>query len=142
MIMDSEKNSKFSNLMPGLSGSMSVIVTEAHTARYLGSGHRQVLGTPALVALMEAAAQKAVDHLLPENHQTVGTHLEIHHDAATPVNMKVTISACLLSVNGRILSFGIEAHDEMECIAKATHSRAIATTASLDRLLKKKIKNT
>ena len=140
MVMN-DKNNKFPNLVPGLSTSISVIVTSEHTARTLGSGHRQVLGTPALIAFMENAAQKTVDHLLPENHQTVGTHMKIHHDAATPVNMKVTISAHLSSVNGRILSFDIEAHDEMELIARATHQRAVALTASLDKLLKKKIKS-
>ncbi len=128
------------SLKPGLSGEVSCLVNEQQTARHMGSGSRDVLATPALVALLEAAAQEALRPHLPENHQTVGIHLELAHDAATPVGMRVTAFAELLSIHGRTLLFRLEARDEMEKIASGTHSRTLAAAASLDRMLQKKAK--
>ncbi len=130
-----------SSLVPGLSGSISIVVSEQHTARHMGSGTRDVLATPALVALLEAAAEKAVAGHLPENQQTVGVYLELTHDAATPVGMQVTVSADLTSVHGRTMLFHLKAHDEVEEIASGTHTRTFAARASLDRMLQKKQKN-
>lgn len=127
-------------LKPGLQGEASVIVSDVHTARHMGSGGRDVLATPMLVALVEAAAQEAISPHLGEGQQTVGVHLALTHDAATPVGMRVTATAELLSVSGRTLVFGIQAHDEIEKIASGTHSRTLAQAASLDRMLQKKHK--
>lgn len=128
-------------LKPGLKGSLSFIVEEKDTALFMGSGQREVLATPALVAFLEAAAQKAVSSSLEENCQTVGVHLELKHHAATPAGMRVTVSAELIEVNRRLLTFHLQAHDEMEEIASGTHIRTLALTASLDRMLQKKRKN-
>ncbi|NLC24638.1 MAG: thioesterase family protein [Oxalobacter sp.] len=127
-------------LKPGLQGEVSIIVSDAHTARHMGSGGRDVLATPMLVALVEAAAQEAVSSYLAEGQQTVGVHLALTHDAATPVGMQVTATAELVSVNGRTLVFDVKAHDEVERIASGTHSRTLAQAASLDRMLQKKHK--
>jgi len=127
-------------LKPGLQGEVSVIVSEAHTARHMGSGERDVLATPMLVALVEAAAQKAISPYLAKGQQTVGVHLALTHDAATPVGMRVTATAELVSVHGRNLVFDVSARDEMEKIAFGTHSRTLAQGASLDRMLQKKHK--
>ncbi|MDL2284039.1 thioesterase [Oxalobacter sp. OttesenSCG-928-P03] len=127
-------------LSPGLEGHVSVVVNEQHTARHMGSGNRDVLATPMLVALLEAAAKKAIAPGLAENQQTVGVHLDLTHDAATPVGMQVTAFARLVSVSGRTLVFELSARDEMEKIASGTHTRMLAAAASLDRMLQKKQK--
>jgi len=127
-------------LQTGLHGQISFVVNDAHTARYMGSGSRDVLATPMLVAFLEAAAQKAIALHLSENQQTVGVHLELTHDAATPLGMRVTAQAELISVDGRTLVFHISAHDEMDKIASGTHRRTLAQTTSLDRMLQKKHK--
>ena len=127
-------------LQAGLSGQVSFVVGDAHTARYMGSGGRDVLATPMLVAFFEAAAQKAMASHLAESQQTVGIYMELTHDAATPVGMRVTVQAELVSVDGRTLIFHVSAHDEMEEIASGTHRRALAQTVSLDRMLQKKHK--
>jgi fluoroacetyl-CoA thioesterase len=112
-------------LKPGLVGEKSVIVEAKHTARHLGSGGVDVFATPAMVALMEEAALGAVDPLLPPGQLTVGSSLEVRHIAPTPLGMKVTARAELLAVDGRMLSFRVEAFDEREKIGEGTHVRAV-----------------
>jgi len=127
-----------SAMKAGLRGSASLVVNEQHTARHMGSGNRNVLATPMLVALLEAAAQDAVAAHLAEGQQTVGVHLELTHQAATPVGMRVTAYAELVSVSGRTLLFELRARDEVEEIAAGKHARTLAATASLDRMLQRK----
>ncbi len=75
-------------LAPGLSGEVSVTVTEELTAAALGSGHVHVYSTPALIALLEAAAIRALQDQLPEGYTSVGTSLDVRHLAATPVGIE------------------------------------------------------
>lgn len=131
---------KENTIRPGLKGRLSFMVEKRHTARFMGSGTRDVLATPALVAFLEAASQEALCSHLEENHQTVGTYLELSHEAATPVGMRVTVLAKLVEVNKRLLTFQLEAHDEMEEIATGVHTRTLALSSSLDRMLQKKTK--
>lgn len=125
-------------LQTGLVGKAELIVTESHTARSMGSGRMPILATPAMVALMEAAAQNAVDNLLPANQQTIGTHLDIQHYGATPIGMQVKAKAELKDINGRNLSFRITVRDEHEMVGEGQHQRAITNTASFERLLRRK----
>ena len=101
-------------LQPGLKGSVEIVVGEEHTAPHVGSGRVHVLATPVMVNLMEAAALQAVEGLLPAGHQTVGTHLDITHTAATPVGMRVRAYAEVTKVEKRTLTFNVYAEDEKE----------------------------
>lgn len=125
-------------IAPGREGHVSFVVGKAHTARTMGSGQRDELATPALVAFFEAAAQKAVAPCLGEGEQTVGVHLALSHTAATPVGMAVSVCARLVSVKGRELVFQLSAKDEVEEIASGGHTRMLARAAVMDRLLQKK----
>jgi len=113
------------DLMTGLSAEISITVTESDTAARWGSGLVPVFATPALVGLMEAAAVKALEGYLPENQTTVGGHIDVHHLAATPIGMKVHARAELASVDGRKLTFQIEAWDELEKVGEALHERFV-----------------
>lgn len=113
---------------PGLNAETTVSVTEANTAAKLGSGTVPVFGTPALVALMESAAVKALDGHLPEGQTTVGGRMDVRHLAATPIGMTVQARAELTSINGRTLTFQIEAGDEVEKIGEALHERFVIDT--------------
>ena len=112
-------------LKPGLVGERSLVVEEAQTARHLGSGGVPVYATPMMVLHMEEAAVAAVDHLLGPGRATVGTSLDLRHLAATPLGMRVTARARLVAVDGRALSFEVEAFDEKERIGEGRHGRAI-----------------
>ncbi|HEV3122440.1 MAG TPA: thioesterase family protein [Isosphaeraceae bacterium] len=113
------------NLAPGLKGEARRVVGEADTARSVGSGGAPVLATPMMIALMEAAAVSAVDHLLPAGHQTVGVRVDVRHTAATPLGMEVIAQAELIAVNGRALTFRVTASDAKEPIGEGTHERAV-----------------
>ena len=116
----------FSELLkPGLTAQKTCIVSERNTASAYGSGGLDVFSTPAMIALMEAAALSAVDPLLPAGWSTVGTELNVKHLSATPSGMKVTAKAELLSMEGRSLSFKVKAFDEAGKIGEGTHGRFI-----------------
>ena len=117
-----------SNLTSGLSAELSITVSEADTASRWGSGLVPVYSTPALVGLMEAAAVKALDGQLEPGQTSVGGHIDVQHLAATPVGMVVRARAELTGVEGRKLSFHVEAWDEVEKIGEALHERFVVNT--------------
>ena len=112
-------------IAPGLVGQREMVVHEENTARHLGSGNVAVLATPEMIRLMEKAAVAAIDHLLPDGYRTVGVGVDVQHLAATPVGMKVRAQAELTAVEGRKLTFRVEAFDEVEKIGQGEHKRAI-----------------
>ena len=102
-------------------------VTEDLTASAVGSGALPVFGTPFLCALMENAAMTCLQSFLEEGKGSVGTHLDVSHDAPTPVGMTVWAEAEItnLSENGRMVDFAVKAWDEKGPIGSGTHTRAI-----------------
>ena len=112
----------------GLNAEITLTVTDSDTAAKWGSGLVPVFGTPSLVGLMEAAAVRALDGHLPEGQTTVGGHIDVRHLAATPVGTQVRARAKLTSIDGRKLTFHIEAWDEVEKIGEALHERFVIDT--------------
>jgi predicted thioesterase len=106
--MDSRKSSTGA-LQPGLIGTYSIVVADQHTAPFVGSGKVRVLATPVMINLFEAAALACCEQHLPPGHQSLGIHLDVRHIAATPVGMRVTATAELVKIDGRTLSFRVEA---------------------------------
>jgi fluoroacetyl-CoA thioesterase len=129
-----------STLVPGLRATVEIVVGEEHTAPHVGSGRVHVLATPVMVNMMEAAALQAVEGLLPEGHQTVGTHLDITHTAATPVGMRVKAHAELTRVDKRTLTFSVYAEDEKERIGGGLHERIIINLERFDVRMQDKLK--
>lgn len=123
-------------LQPGLTNESTLTVAAQHTASHLGSGSHgvDVLATPVMIGLMEDAARHLVDSRLEPGQMTVGVNLNITHLAPTPIGMRVTARAELTAVEGRRLTFTVEAHDDREKIGEGTHTRAIIT---LDRFMAK-----
>jgi predicted thioesterase len=117
------------NIKPGLVGEKTMTVSEAQTARHLGSGGFHVLATPAMIALMEAAAVAAIDHLLPDGQASVGTALDVRHLAATPVGHEVRARAEVTAVDGRQVTFNVQAWDETEQIGEGSHTRFVIDVA-------------
>jgi fluoroacetyl-CoA thioesterase len=115
-------------LTPGLSAELSITISEADTASKWGSGRVPVYSTPALVGLMEATAVKALEGQLDPAQTTVGGRIDVRHLAATPVGMTVRARAELTAVDGRKLTFQVEAWDEVEKIGKALHERFLVDT--------------
>lgn len=112
-------------LKPGLTGTAETVVRETNTALAMGSGSLHVFATPSMIALMEQAACNAVAACLDEESTSVGTFVNITHDAATGMGKTVTATATLVEVQGRKLVFEITAADEDKQIGKGTHERFI-----------------
>jgi predicted thioesterase len=125
---------------PGLTGHAEMVVGTSDTAPRIGSGRIAVLATPKMITLIEEAALAAIEHLLPEGKQSLGTHLDVTHIAATPVGMKVRAEAKLVEVDGRKLLFAVEARDEMDLIGEGRHERVIVTAASFQKRVDEKAK--
>jgi predicted thioesterase len=125
-------------IRPGLMGTADLIVGPEHTAPRVGSGRIAVLATPVMINVIEAAALAAIEHLLPAGYQSLGTHLDVRHIAATPVGMKVKGHAEVVNVEGRTVRFRVEAHDEKELIGDGTHERVIVNVAKFDERVRRK----
>lgn len=127
------------DIRPGASGSAELVVAEEHTAPSIGSGKVRVLATPVMINLIEAAALAAVEHLLQRGYQSLGTHLDVHHIAATPVGMKVVATARVIRVEGRTVAFAVEARDEKDLIGHGTHERVVVNVAKFDDRVQRKL---
>jgi predicted thioesterase len=126
-------------LKAGLTGAAEIVVGTRDTAPHVGSGKIGVLATPIMVNLMEAAALQAVERFMPSGYQTVGTHLDVKHFAATPVGLRVRAQADLTKVEGRTLTFRIHAEDEREKIGEGVHERLIINVERFDARMQKKL---
>src|SRR6266540_835493 len=127
------------NLKPGLKGTAELTVGEEHTAPRIGSGRVHVLATPVMINLMEAAALDAIEALLPAGHQSLGTHLNVGHYAATPVGMTLRATAAVTKVEGRTIEFRVEAFDDKERVGDGTHTRVVVNVERFDQRVQRKL---
>src|SRR5881409_2935856 len=128
-----------SRLEVGMRGTAEIVVGEEHTAPRIGSGRVRVLATPVMINVMEAAALAAVEHLLPAGHQSLGTHLNVGHYAATPVGMRLRASAVVTKVEGRTVEFRVEAFDQKERVGDGTHTRVVVNVERFDQRVQRKL---
>ena len=109
----------------GLKGRAETVVTDSNTAAAVGSGLVPVFATPYMIAIMENAAVNALLPVLSAEEGSVGTHLDVSHDAATPIGMKVWAEAEVIAVDGKKITFSVSAFDEAGPIGKGSHERFI-----------------
>ncbi len=126
-------------IKPSLSGHAEIVVGDEHTAPSIGSGRIAVLATPVMINLMEAAALDAIEHLLEPGHQSLGTHLDVSHVAATPVGMRARATAEVTGVDGNRVAFRLEAHDEADLIGEGNHTRVVVNVARFDQRVARKL---
>ena len=89
---------------------------------------------------MEWACIKAINpHLDWPAEQTVGTHINVSHEAATPPGREVTAVVELIAVEGRKLVFEVEAHDGLDLISKGRHERFVINKEKFETKLLSKI---
>lgn len=93
----------------------------------------EVFATGFLVGFLEWACIKAVNpHLDWPREQTVGTHIDVSHEAATPPGLEVTATVELIEVEGRRLVFAVEAHDGVDRISRGRHERFVIIKEKFD----------
>lgn len=122
----------------GLQGTARLLVGPEHTAAAVGSGRLAVLATPVMINVIEAAAVNAIEHLLPAGHHSVGIHLDVSHVAATPVGLPVTATAEVSAIDGRTITFRVEARDTVEVIGTGSHRRAVVDTTRFEERMRHK----
>lgn len=110
-------------LKEGITNTETVIVNENNSARTMGSGTLDVFATPAMIALMEKTAWRSLIPYLEDGQGTVGIHLDITHDAPTPLGMTVTCESKLVKIDGRRLVFEVTATDGRDVIGRGIHER-------------------
>lgn len=99
----------------------------------------EVFATGFLVGFLEWACIKAINpHIDWPHEQTVGTHISVSHEAATPPGLEVTASVVLIMVEGRKLVFSVEAHDGIDLISRGQHERFIINKDKFDAKLSTK----
>lgn len=109
----------------GKTYTQQLTVSSKDTALAYGSGHLEVFATPAMAAFMENTAVRCLEGELEEGTDTVGIEINIQHIKATKVGGEVTCKATVTAIEGRKISFAIEAWDEQGPIGHATHDRFI-----------------
>jgi len=133
------------SLRPGLASEFRFVVPDSKTvpALYPEAPEFQqmpaVLATGFLVGLLEWACIRAINpHLDWPAEMTLGTHIDVSHVAATPPGLEVTVQTKLVAVDGRRLSFEVEAHDGVDLISKGRHERYVIDRARFAAGLAKK----
>ncbi len=126
-------------LEPGLTAELQTTVTPGNTAKHLGSGDSRVFATPAMIMLMERTAARLTAAHLPPGLASVGIGVNVRHLAATPMGMTVTAKVKLVQVQGRKLTFQVEAFDDQEKIGEGTHERMIIDVARFTEKVKRKL---
>ena len=121
-------------MVPGLIGKSEMVVKEEDLVSKLGSVAVDVLSTPKLVQLLEAATIEAIQEFIPSDQLSLGTRMKIKHLSPTPLGMRVVAHALLKEVDKNRLLFSVDAYDEMEKIAEGEHERILV---SKERFLQK-----
>ena len=100
-------------------------VTPEVAIDFMGLPNARVLSTPNMILGLERTSRNMVLPLLDPGYDSVGTHVDVYHLAATPVGMTVTFRSEVVSVEDRRVNFKVEAFDDKEKIAEGTHQRFI-----------------
>ena len=114
-------------MIPGLIGKSEMIVKKEDLVNSLADVTLNVLSTPRLIQLLEAAAIEAIHEFIPTEKVSLGTEVKIKHLSPTPLGMKVTANAILKRVDKNRLFFLVDAFDEIEKVAEGEHERVLVS---------------
>jgi fluoroacetyl-CoA thioesterase len=109
----------------GVNREEKLVVTESVAIDFMGVEGARVLSTPNMILGLERTSRNLVLPLLDPGYDSVGTHVNVYHLAATPIGMAVTFRSEVVSVEDRRVNFKVQAFDEREKIAEGTHQRFI-----------------
>jgi len=125
------------SLKEGVQSARTVEIDAGRTIDFMGEALR-VYATPELVRDIEHTCRDLLLEHLDEGEDSVGTRVEIDHTGATLLGMSVKISATIKSAEGRLITFDVTAEDNIEQVAKCTHTRFVVETSKLGERLKAK----
>lgn len=113
------------NIPIGAKREEKLTVTESVAIDFMGIDGTRVLSTPNMILGLERTSRNLLLPLLDPGYDSVGTHVNVYHLAATPIGMTVTFRSEIVSVEERRVNFKVEAFDEKEKIGEGTHQRFI-----------------
>lgn len=125
-------------LKPGIEYQQTRVVSERDAITFLGEDVQPSLSTPSMIGWMEFAARDGVKPHLDPGQDTVGTRVEVEHIAATPLGAEVMYRAKLVGVDGRKLTFEIEAADGKDVVGRGRHERYVIDIERFAAGLKKR----
>jgi predicted thioesterase len=125
-------------MVPGLIGKSEMVVREEDLVSKLGSIAVDVLSTPRLIQLLEAAAIQAIQEYMAPDQLSLGTQVKIKHLSPTPLGMKVTAHALLKEVDNKRLFFLVDAYDEKDKVAEGEHERILVSKERFVQRVEKK----
>ena len=120
------------------SGELQFVVESKHAIDFATDGMPAVLSTPNLIGLLERTARQTLEPFLEPDERSVGVEIELRHLAPTPMGQNVTCLARVVQVEGRHISFHLEARDEYEPIARGYHKRQIIRVDRFTRQVQRK----
>ncbi|MEA3303364.1 MAG: thioesterase family protein [Pseudomonadota bacterium] len=101
----------------------------------------EVFATGYLVGLLEWSCIKAINPYIDwPQEQTLGTRIDISHEAATPPGLEITVAVELIEVAGRKLVFSVQAHDGVDLISRGEHERFVIEREKFDAKMGEKMK--
>ena len=122
----------------GTTGELQFVVEQKHCIDFATDGMPAVLSTPNLIGLLERSARQAIAPFLEADERSVGTEIELRHLAPSPLGARVMIAVRVIRVEGRLVTFQVEAREENELIARGVHTRAVIRAGSFARRVQRK----
>lgn len=101
------------------------VVDRSHAIEFADEQMPAVLSTPSLVGFLERAARLTLAPQLAPEESSVGAAIEVRHLAPTPLGERVVCRARVIHVEGRQVTFQVEAFDSHERIARGMHKRSV-----------------
>lgn len=123
---------------PGLEFEQKRVVRRDDCITFLGGDVRPSLATPAMIRWMESCCRDGVLPHLDSGEDTVGVSVSVEHLAATPMGQEVTYTAKVAEVDGRRVTFEVEAADGTEVVGSGTHVRFVVDVKRFAARLRKK----
>jgi fluoroacetyl-CoA thioesterase len=134
------------SLQAGLTHTFRFMVPESKTVPHIYPEATEfqdmprVFATGYMVALCEwACVDLLKPHLDWPAEQSLGTHVDLSHVAATPPGLTVTVEAKLEKIDGRRLRFLVRAHDGIDTISTGMHERVVIDAARFNDKIAQKI---
>lgn len=117
-----------SAIEPGLAAALARTVGDDDTAVAVGSGSLPVLGTPVLLAWCEAATVAALAPVLNDGETSVGTRVQLEHQAPSPVGATLEVTASVVHVDGRLVRFSVAARQGGRLVGSGEVTRVVVGT--------------
>lgn len=125
-----------------MSAEERLVVSEANRISFADGRMPSILSTPWLVAHLEYAARAAIAPCLQDHERSVGTFIEVEHLAPTPEGSSVVCRARVIHVDDAVVTFQVDAHDDVELIARGLHRRRVIDVDRFARRVARKQQQT